>query len=119
MTSKLPTYYPRIANPMHPVRDWCKVRSMIRALRRGKALPIVWIDGKIKAGNLMSGTHRAAASEIRSLLDGTRPYDDLDVRSLNGLTMTEDEAADLIHLWEVDPEEATAELDRRSRIANV
>lgn len=72
-------YYPSCNNPIHEVKDWCKVRKMIRALRRGESLPTVYVDGPMGSGNWLSGTHRVAASEIRAMLDGTTPYEDLDI----------------------------------------
>lgn len=57
-------FYPSVCgcNPIHEVRDWCKVRSLIRSARRGDAIPAILIDAK--DGNMLTGTHRAAANCI-------------------------------------------------------
>jgi len=52
---------------------------MIRTLRAGKSLPVIYIDGPLHGSNWLSGTHRVAASEIRARLDGTDPYTDLNI----------------------------------------
>lgn len=57
-------FYPSVCgcNPIHEVRDWLKVRSLIRAARRGDSIPPILIDAK--DGNMLTGTHRAAANCI-------------------------------------------------------
>ena len=56
--------YPSVCgcNPIHEVRDWLKVRNLIRSARRGDAIPAILIDAK--DGNMLTGTHRAAANHI-------------------------------------------------------
>jgi hypothetical protein len=64
-------YYPTHwsgCNPQHQVRDWQKVRSLIRAAMRGDNIPPILIDGSLGNGNLLTGTHRAAANDIMLLL---------------------------------------------------
>jgi hypothetical protein len=84
---------------------------MIRALRQGNSLPPVYTDG----GNWLSGTHRVAASEIRAQLDGTHPYEDLDIRDmggwLNSLTETE-----LQEVWQMDSEDLCDLFDTSSSV---
>lgn len=46
--------------PIHEVQDWQKVRSLIRAMRRGDDIPAVIVDN----GVMLTGTHRVAALEI-------------------------------------------------------
>lgn len=79
------TYYPEIGIPIHEVRDWVKVRRLIRALREGDDVGVVYIDGEIGNCSILSGTHRLAASEIRSQLDGTEPYADLNIIDINDI----------------------------------
>lgn len=49
-------------NPIHEVRDWLKVRNLIRAALRGDAIPPIIIDAQ--DGNMLTGTHRAAANYL-------------------------------------------------------
>jgi hypothetical protein len=60
----LPVLYPSVqgCNPIHAVNDWCKVRALIRAAKRGDKIPSILID--CKDGNMLTGTHRAAANRI-------------------------------------------------------
>jgi hypothetical protein len=83
MGSNKKPYYPGGGNPMHAVNDWAKMRDMIRALRRGERLPVVYMDGQVGHGVWLSGTHRVAASEIKAAEDSTRPYVDLDIFDIN------------------------------------
>jgi len=55
-------------NPIHEVRDWAKVRRLIRAARRGKYIPPILIDGEPGNCNLLAGTHRAAANDLMVML---------------------------------------------------
>lgn len=66
-------YYPTLhlgCNPIHEVKDWLKVRNLIRAARRGDAIPPIVIDGQIGGGNMLNGTHRAAANDLMIKLGG-------------------------------------------------
>jgi hypothetical protein len=102
---KLPKYYPKKNDPLHEVRDWAKVRSMIRALRRGESLPPVYIYGPVGSGVWLSGTHRVAASEIRAKLDDLRPYEDLEIVDLGPVieSLSDEEREE----WgSLEPEEA-------------
>lgn len=66
-------YYPTRhlgCNPIHPVRDWAKVRKLVRDARRGAAIPAIVIDGDIGSGNMLNGTHRAAANDLLIMLGG-------------------------------------------------
>jgi len=106
-------YYPGGNNPLHAVKDWRKVRSMIRALRRGEGLPMVYMDGKLGSGNWLSGTHRVAASEIRAKLDGVEPYADLDLCNVGGWLrgLTEEQRGVWLDLHCSDSESAVDMLD--------
>ena len=99
---------------MHPVRDWCKVRYMIRALRRGEQLPTIYMDGPLGSGNWLSGTHRVAASEIRAKLDGLQPYQDLQLFDITQWSekVGEEVREEWNSMWEDDPEEACKILDQ-------
>lgn len=66
------TYYPKSYTPLHEVKDWAKVRRIIRARKAGVAIPAILVDGIIGNGNLLTGTHRCAANEIMEMLG----YDD-------------------------------------------
>jgi hypothetical protein len=71
MVCKMKTYYPTLwsgCNPIHEVIDWAKVRRLIRAVRAGEYIPPVLIDGSIGNGNLLNGTHRAAANDLILML---------------------------------------------------
>ena len=61
---ELPYYEPTEYIPIHEVRDWCYVRKIIRAARRGEHIP----GFVVYAGSLLTGTHRCAANEIMQLL---------------------------------------------------
>ena len=66
-------YYPTYhlgCNPIHEVRDWRYVRSLIRAARKGDKINPILIEGSIGNGNLLAGTHRAAANDIMMMLGG-------------------------------------------------
>lgn len=64
-------YYPTHAlgcHPIHEVKDWCKVRKLVRdALRGDKINPIV-IEGQKGSGSMITGTHRAAANDLLVML---------------------------------------------------
>ena len=66
-------YFPTFhlgCNPIHEVRNWAYVRKLIRAARRGESIPAIVIDGEIGSGNMLTGTHRAAANDIMIMLGG-------------------------------------------------
>ena len=71
---KTKKYYPNYwsgCNPPHHVKDWSLVRSLIRACKNGKAdtIPPIYIEGTLGNGNLITGTHRAAANDIITMLN--------------------------------------------------
>lgn len=85
--SYYPTYWSG-CNPIHEVVDWCKVRKLVRdALRGDKINPIV-IDGNLGSGNLLTGTHRAAANDILMML-GKEEYL-IDWVSIHDIVKTDD-----------------------------
>lgn len=90
---KQKAYYPHSAEPLHEVKNWACVRSMIRTLRNGGELPPVYIDGPVNGGAWLSGTHRVAAAQIREQIDGTNWRDDLTIVDLSGTIegLTEEE----------------------------
>lgn len=57
-------FYPKGYNPIHEVNDWCYVRQIIRAARRGDSIPAFVVDSE----NLLTGTHRCAANNIMEML---------------------------------------------------
>jgi hypothetical protein len=63
-----PTYYLG-CNTIHPVMDWSYVRKFIRAAKKGDNIPPILIEGSSGNGNLLAGTHRAAANDIMAMLD--------------------------------------------------
>ena len=66
-------YYPTYhlgCNPIHAVKDWAKVRKLIRDARSGADIPPILIDGPQHGGNMLTGTHRAAANDIIMMLGG-------------------------------------------------
>ena len=69
------SYYPVGVNPIHPVHRWSKVRSLVRAARRGDHIPAYAVVGD----NLLSGTHRAAANDIMEMLGEPRRIPVIDV----------------------------------------
>jgi len=85
------------ANPIHEVRDWSKVRSLIRSARRGDAIPAILIDGQEGSGNLLNGTHRAAANCVmRKLHDERAAWDAAEPNYIDHVFFNDDEApADL------------------------
>lgn len=60
------------ANPIHEVLSWTKVRSIIRAVRRGDDVPDFVIDGQEGNCNLITGTHRCAANDLLEMLGDNR-----------------------------------------------
>jgi hypothetical protein len=81
-------FYPSIDghNPLHAVMDWAKVRRLMHAARRGEDIPPILVDAYTN-GNMLTGTHRAAAKKILTKLGddvaasriGTITPDDLDL----------------------------------------
>ena len=72
------TYFPGSsigANPIHEVLSWSKVRSIIRAVRRGDDVPAFVIDGVDGSCNLITGTHRCAANDLLEMLGDARRVD--------------------------------------------
>jgi len=63
------------ANPIHEVVSWSKVRSIIRAVRRGDDVPAFVIDGEDGNCNLITGTHRCAANDLLEMLGDHRRVD--------------------------------------------
>ncbi len=63
-------HYPRYEgfNPIHPVQDWAKVRKLIRDVKRGDKINPFLVEGERNNGNLLTGTHRAAANELMKKL---------------------------------------------------
>lgn len=55
-------------NPIHEVHDWSKVRALARAAIRGDHVPGYLYEGQPNNGNLLAGTHRAAANELLDML---------------------------------------------------
>jgi hypothetical protein len=63
------SHYPRTGlNPIHEVHNWAKVRSMARKAINGEHVPGYLYDGLNGNGNLLAGTHRAAANELLGIL---------------------------------------------------
>ena len=63
-------YYPRRYEPIHEVKDWGKVEKIVRSALDGDDVQPFLIDGQPGNGNLLTGTHRAAANDILRELDG-------------------------------------------------
>jgi len=83
-------YYPTYhlgCNPIHPVIDWSYVRKLVRAARRGEVINPILIDGSIGNGNLLAGTHRAAANDLMLMLGGDAL---IDVVSLDDIDASEE-----------------------------
>jgi hypothetical protein len=104
-------YSPGKFNPIHEVRDYGMLKSMIRSLFEGKHLPMVYTDG----GNWLSGTHRVAAVEIHSILK--KGYIDYDHDRLEIFDISEwlDEWQiwdEFNELWDSDSENACELLDK-------
>jgi hypothetical protein len=70
MKKYYPTYWSG-CNPLHEVKDWAQVRSLVKACKNGEArnIPPIYIDGDIGSGSLLTGTHRAAANDIITMLN--------------------------------------------------
>ena len=81
-----PTYWSG-CNPIHAVRDWCKVRRIIRDARRGAHIPPIIIEGDLGNGNLLTGTHRAAANDICMMLGQEPIVDYIGIEQLPATTI--------------------------------
>lgn len=71
--NNLKTYYPTLhhgCTPIHAVKDWCYVRSILRAARKGVKIPPILIEGSINNGAMVTGTHRSAANDLSIMLGG-------------------------------------------------
>lgn len=102
-------YYPTYhhgCNPIHPVKDWAYVRHLIRAARHGTVIPPILIDGQIRSGTMLNGTHRSAANDILVRL-GQEPL--IPVVSLDEIDVT-DELAEAVE--QLDYETIDLLLDR-------
>ena len=71
------------ANPIHEVLSWTKVRSIVRALRRGDYVPAFVIDGVEGNCNLVTGTHRCAANDLLEMLGDKRRVDFVTLDEIN------------------------------------
>ena len=71
------------ANPIHEVLSWSKVRSIIRAVRRGDDVPSFVIDGVEGSCNLITGTHRCAANDILEMLGDKRRVEFVTLEEIN------------------------------------
>ncbi len=85
MKAYYPTYHLG-CHPIHEVQNWSYVRKLIRAARAGEDINPILIDGEIGNGNLLAGTHRAAANDIMVMLGGEAlipvvSLDDIDASS--------------------------------------
>jgi len=59
-------------NPIHAVQDWCKVRRLVRAVRRGDDVAPILYEGLPNNGTLLAGTHRMMANDILEMLGDRR-----------------------------------------------
>ena len=72
-------YYPRRFEPIHEVKDWEKVERIVKSALDGNEVQPFLIDGNPGNGNLLTGTHRAAANDIlRDLGETEIPFVSLD-----------------------------------------
>lgn len=44
------------------------MRKLIRDARRGDKIPPILIDGEVRNGRMLTGTHRSAANDIMAML---------------------------------------------------
>ena len=81
---KLPLYVPRRVDFLHEVRDWAKVRRLVRAARRGEKIPPYLVSDKASDRPLLiTGTHRAAANDLLESLGGERLIPVIDLGDLS------------------------------------
>lgn len=107
MKKYYPTYYLG-CNPIHEVKDWCKVRRLIRAARCGDKITPILIDGEVGNGNLLAGTHRAAANDIMVMLGDDENHlidvvsiDDLDDISENlRIAIDNNDFGEIDRIWD-------------------
>lgn len=59
--------------PLHSVRSWSYVRSIMRAVRRGVELPPIVVDYRIE--QQLTGVHRQAANELLQALSDRQGTD--------------------------------------------
>ena len=105
-------YYPTRTlgcNPIHEVRNWMYVRQIMRAALAGETINPILIEGPIGNGNLLAGTHRAAANDLLDMLgkDARVPVvdlndiiDDVPEELLDAIEAGDYETIDAI--WDVD-----------------
>lgn len=62
--SGIKDYYPKNVIPINEVEDWSKVRSIVRALKRGEEIPPIVTEGD----QLLTGTHRSTANDLIDML---------------------------------------------------
>lgn len=60
----------------HEVRDWCKVRRILRAALKGATIPAIVTEGEIA----FNGTHRLAALDLAEMLGLEISIDIIDFR---------------------------------------
>ena len=76
-------YWPGGYQAIHEVRSWLKVRQIVRAVERGYPIPPYLVDGEHGNGNLLTGTHRAAANDLLSRRRGARLIDEVALDDLD------------------------------------
>lgn len=81
-------YYPTEYTPIHEVRDWSKVRSILKSALRGDQIPAIIVDGVKGNGNCLNGTHRLAARNILSMLGKDKEL--IPVKFLSEIETTEE-----------------------------
>lgn len=86
MSKYYPTYHLG-CNPIHEVRDWTYVRMLVRLARKGVEINPILIEGNIGNGNLLAGTHRAAANDLMIMLGG-EPL--IDVVSIDDIELSDE-----------------------------
>lgn len=83
---KIKPYYPTKSlgcNPIHEVKDWCYVRKLIRAARKGVNIALILIDGEVGNCQLLAGTHRAAANDLMMMLGGEPLIDAVNINTID------------------------------------
>lgn len=81
MKAYFPTYHLG-CNPIHAVVSWSYVRKLIRAARKGEVINPILIDGSIGNGNLLAGTHRAAANDLMIMMGGEALIDVVSIQDI-------------------------------------
>jgi hypothetical protein len=87
-------YYPTYTlgcNPLHEVRDWARVRKLIRDAQNGDIIPPIIVD-TLRGGNMLTGTHRAAANDIMQMLHerNGRDYKMIPVREIGDMAIPDE-----------------------------